>query len=176
MKPRLAFGPRGAVPEAEVRGRLARELGLVPASLALDHDPFGRPVLSCGGVALAFSLSRAGDHCVQALAREGRVGVDLVAEGALPASLADLLPEVERRVLAGLGPRADAALRQAWAAREALLKGLGVGLGWQGDLTLAWEGWWVPGTFAGRDLRADGWRLALDGRDEGQLALAWLQP
>lgn len=151
----LALGPRSAE-AASLRG-LIEEAGLDPESLETGRDDLGRLVLSRAGQPLAASRSRAGGWCLQALALEGRLGVDLVAPGLPEALICDALPPPEQSLIWQEGLHHAAS---AWAAREALLKALGLTLAWGPDLRLGWaDGTWAPGTFQGRPM--EGWELSL---------------
>lgn len=173
-RPRLALGRREDAERLTVA--LAAELAL-PGALQAGRDTHGRPTLCVGDRPVAISRSHAGDSCAVAMSLQGRVGVDLVSpEGWLPLRLEAHFHPSERRWLAGLsGLARDQASLQCWAAKEAVLKALGLGLAFGLDgVELEPEG-------AG-DLRvvrifgqdAEGWQLEFS-RHQGLLvALAWI--
>ncbi|AHE32462.1 4'-phosphopantetheinyl transferase [Burkholderia pseudomallei] len=132
---------RSAATRAVVRGVIGATLGLPPAELRLGADASGRPRLAPEQAALAptldFNVSHSGAHALIAWSRAARVGVDIEARRAgvdwsslgravfAPADAAaiDALPVDER----------ESACYRVWAAKEALLKALGTGIG--GGLT-----------------------------------------
>lgn len=115
-------------PEAQPLG-VPRELQ--DEVFRLDPDGHGRPrAVDRTGQTLAISSSRADGARLLALAREGRIGVDLEPlqpSGALEAAAELLLPS-ERRWADGFSTaqRWQAHLR-LWTAKEAVLKALGRG-------------------------------------------------
>jgi len=160
---------------------LCQELGLAEARFD-GHDPHGRPRAFASDAPLPVSLSRCGTVCAVALSLGGRVGVDLVDPRApLPLeALMDLASQGERTWLESLpeSPRRRK-LFQLWAAREALLKALGLGLRIDpGAVELA--PWGEDGLHPIRVLGAgEGWHvevMAGRGLAEGLvLALAWAE-
>lgn len=119
------------------RRRLAREtvalwVGCKPDEVAVSHGSNGEPSLLHNGVPLQLAISTAScsDVVVIALAASGRVGVDVQA-------IESEHPHVQQRALApaefhDLHARPAVEVPAAWMAywtrKEALLKGLGVGL------------------------------------------------
>jgi len=173
VRPAVAFAP--ADDPAAALAALSRSLGLPEPARFAGHDPHGRPRAMFRGEPLAVSLSRCRGRAAVALARAGRVGVDLVDPGAPIAAEAmmELAAPPERLWLAALpeGPRRHR-LFQLWAGREALLKGLGLGLAEDADqVELA------PAGGGLRVLRAPGsaggWHLDLQETNGLILALAW---
>lgn len=123
-RPQLAIEPEAQAPEA--LRRLAANLGIT-CQLQLDKDVHGRPTVRSGNRVLAYSRSRAGGFCAQALAAAGRVGVDLVDPSAIPSTgFEHLFANAEQAWLRGTSAETTA---QAWAVKEAVLKALGFGLG-----------------------------------------------
>ncbi|KVN05403.1 MULTISPECIES: 4'-phosphopantetheinyl transferase superfamily protein [unclassified Burkholderia] len=132
---------RSAATRAVVRGVIGAALGLPPAELRIVADASGRPRLAPEHAARAptldFNVSHSGAHALIAWSRAVRVGVDIEARRAdvdwrslgrsafAPADAAaiDALPADER----------ESACYRVWAAKEALLKALGTGIG--GGLT-----------------------------------------
>jgi 4'-phosphopantetheinyl transferase len=116
-----------------LRSVLAAVIGGLPEGIHLQYGEHGKPALAepfPGGV--AFNLSHSGDLAALALARDGRVGIDI--ERLRPLSDA---PRLARRILT-VGEMvaydalpADARLPTliaAWARKEAVLKALGTGI------------------------------------------------
>ena len=158
---RSKVGPRWLVSRAAMREILGAELGVSPASVRLRLGPHGRPQLGLEHhpTDLDFNLSHSGQLALLATARGVRVGVDVerlrhrdplrVADRYFsPAELEALRahPKEER-------PRA---FLRYWTAKEALAKGLGLGLTipW-GELELAIH----PGGTMVPVRRARDWRL-----------------
>ena len=112
-----------------LRRVLAGELGCLPAGVPLVDGP-GKPCLAAGA-GPRFNLSHAGDLVVIAVApREVGVDVEVVAAGL--ASL-EAIPVACTRSEAAALDRLDpsdraAAFLRLWTAKEAYLKGRGVGL------------------------------------------------
>ena len=110
---RPAFACVAAHTEASALPGLSEALGLAAPAFFSGHDPHGRPRAQSGGVPVPVSLSRCGRACAVALARGGRVGVDLVDPGArVPtAGLLDLTTPGERawlEALSGSAPPPEA--------------------------------------------------------------------
>lgn len=128
---RPAFACVGASQEAAALPGLSRALGLEPPARFAGHDPHGRPRAESGGAPVPVSVGRCGPASAVALARGGRVGVDLVDPGARVSEtgLLGLATPGERAWIQALPPAARRRkLLEVWACREALLKALGLGL------------------------------------------------
>ncbi|KVE34094.1 4'-phosphopantetheinyl transferase family protein [Burkholderia sp. TSV86] len=128
---------RYAATRAVLRMLLGAALEIPAAALRFVADAHGRPTLAPEHARLAptldFNVSHSGGHALIGWSRAARVGVDIEAqrEGIdwwslsravfAPADEAALaaLPEAER----------EAAFYRVWAAKEALLKALGTGIG-----------------------------------------------
>ena len=171
-KPLVILGNRGE--EDALLTRLATELHLT-GTLGRGKDAHGRPTLTHQGRALAYSCSHAGDRSALALSLEGRVGVDLVLE--VPGEAERLEAHFhasERTWLARLPQEArPLAMTACWAAKEAVLKALGLGLAFGSEtVELGMHGpEFHLARIAGQ--RAEGWHLQVS-RSEGHiLALAW---
>ncbi len=112
-----------------LRQVLAADLGCAPAAVPLVDGP-GKPFVA-GGAGPRFNLSHAGDLVVIAVAtREVGVDVEVVADGTASleaARVACTPPELAALDRLAPGERAEAFLR-LWTAKEAYLKGRGVGL------------------------------------------------
>ena len=115
------------------RRALAQRWGVLPAGLRIDADPAGRPIVSVGGrpSATRISISHVGKWAIAAAA-ELPIGIDLVELEPLPASMIE--EAFAPRELAGfehaLRTQDDARVAPclAFAAKEAALKWLGVGM------------------------------------------------
>jgi 4'-phosphopantetheinyl transferase len=123
---------RSAV-RAALRELLGETLGLAPADVPLAERP-GRPALdaSAGRPDLDMNCSTSGDVGLVAVVRGGRIGIDvqrILDEDVATAWAEGWLADTERDRIAAL-PRHEqaAALTRAWAQKEAVLKGRGVGL------------------------------------------------
>ena len=140
---RSEVGPRWLVSRAAMREILAAELGVSPASVRLRLGPHGRPQLGLEHhpTDLDFNLSHSGQLALLATARGVRVGVDVERlRRRDPLRVADRYfsaAELEALRAHPHGDRPRAFLRY-WTAKEALAKGLGLGLTvpW-GELELA---------------------------------------
>lgn len=122
--------------------------------------------------------AKPGHHiCALALAREGRVGVDIVAPFRGDAGpLETLFHASEREWIRELrGEARNLALTRCWAAKEALLKALGLGLGFGLDaVELVPDGGSLRvARIAGQ--RAEGWHLETSRYGELVVALAWAE-
>ena len=115
-----------------VRETVARHLNRNPEQITVSHTGSGQPqVLRCGNpIPLAISTASCRDVVVIALATNGPVGVDVQA-------VEDEHPHVQQRALtpaefrdlhARPGNQIPDAWMAYWTRKEALLKGLGVGI------------------------------------------------
>lgn len=107
---------------------LARQFGLPAGSLAIEHDPRGRPLLIIAGRSPAhISLATRAGQVAVALAEEP-VGVDVEVVAARPETPLAVLHPQERAFLASLETRDQAAaFAKIWSAKEAYVKALGLG-------------------------------------------------
>jgi 4'-phosphopantetheinyl transferase len=137
-------GRRWLVSRGTLREILAAELGTAPLSVRFELGPHGRPSLDpeIHQTDLDFNLSHSGDLALVATARGQRVGVDVerLRRGRDPLRVADRYfsaAEVEAMRAFPENDRPMEFLRY-WTAKEALAKGLGLGLQapW-GELELA---------------------------------------
>jgi 4'-phosphopantetheinyl transferase len=159
---RSEVGRRWLVSRAALREILAAELGTSPPSVRLELGPHGRPGLDpeTHQTDLDFNLSHSGDLALVATGRGLRVGVDVerLRRGRDPLRVADrYFSQAEVEAMRAF-PQADrpAAFLRYWTAKEALAKGLGLGLQVPiGELELAAQ---PGGTMAPVHLARD-WRL-----------------
>jgi 4'-phosphopantetheinyl transferase len=135
---------RWLVSRAALREILAAELGITAPEIRLKRDRHGRPALDPEShqADLDFNLSHSADLALVATARGVRVGVDLerLRPGRDPMRTARrYFSAAELAALRALPPRdRPAAFLRYWTAKEALAKGLGLGLRIpKGELELA---------------------------------------
>lgn len=112
-----------------LKAALRRALGAAapdPAAIAVENAPDGRPRLP-GWPSLRCSLAHGGGYGLGAVATQP-VGVDVERVRPRDPRLLRLVATADERAAAddGLGP--DRLLVRLWTAKEAVLKGLGVGL------------------------------------------------
>jgi 4'-phosphopantetheinyl transferase len=154
-------GPRWLVSRAAMREILGSELGVSPQEVRLELGAHGRPNLDPGAhpAQLDFNLSHSGGLALLATARGPRVGIDVERlRRRDPLRVADRYfsaAEVEAVRAHPPQDRPQAFLRY-WTGKEALAKGLGLGLTvpW-GELELAQQ----PGGTMVPVRRATEWRL-----------------
>jgi 4'-phosphopantetheinyl transferase len=158
---RSAVGPRWLVSRAAMREVLAAELGVSPAAVRLKLGPHGRPQLDpdTHPIDLDFNLSHSGQLALLATARGMRVGVDVERlRSRDPLRVADRYFSAAELEALRAHPPADRprAFLRYWTAKEALAKGLGIGLTvpW-GELELSQQ----PGGTMVPVRRARDWRL-----------------
>ena len=117
-----------------LRAILGRYAGVRPHELEFTVGPFGKPTLTQpqSGAGLSFNLSRSGGAAVLALARSGRLGVDVERLRPVPE-----IDAIARRLFSPAEAQALAAMRddnrsasffRLWTRKEAVVKALGGGL------------------------------------------------
>jgi len=118
-----------------LRALLSRYAGLDPAAITFQAGPTGKPSLGDGekrSHPLQFNLSHSHGRMLVAVGKFGEVGVDLeqVRDKVEVAKLAErFYARSERNSVAGLSGRDQARqFYRIWVAKEAVLKGQGVGL------------------------------------------------
>lgn len=120
---------RWTIGRLALRRVLGERLGREPGGLVLDTGPHGKPYLAGGP---AFNLSHSGEDLVIAVAETTPLGVDVEPLRTLPdwRALATIIcTEGELATLERLDPGARPhALLALWTRKEALLKGVGVGI------------------------------------------------
>ena len=127
--PRAAF----VTSRAALRRMLGTALRRDPDGLRIAIDANGRPFLEGPGDELPdFNVSHSGALAAIAIAYGGRVGVDVEWAGRLR-GLRELVPEVmgvrEAARLRTLdGPEFTRAFLECWTRKEALVKGIGIGI------------------------------------------------
>jgi 4'-phosphopantetheinyl transferase len=130
---RTDVGQRWLVSRAALRELLAAELGLEPADVKLKLGEHGRPGLDPAAHAgdLDFNLSHSGELALIAIARQVRLGIDVERRRSRdPLRVANrYFSPAEVNAIRAFPPadRPDAFLRY-WTAKEALAKGLGLGM------------------------------------------------
>ena len=175
----LAGNLPSAVPA--LRSLLCARLGCRNADLSFGASKFGKPFARVGGVAVsvAFNVSHSGRHGLIALAREGRIGVDVeerMAKRDLDGFIRLLFAPGEREALeAAGGSRKVDLFYSLWTMKEALIKAVGAGLSMD---TAKFE---IPpamvrgerrGVFRFGDTPAVTWRLQNIGNPEFAAAIA----
>ena len=123
---------RFIVGRAALRTALARAAGCDPASLTFAAGPHGKPIETGAASGLAFNVAHSGDYALVAVTHAHAIGVDIEAirdEVDLLALSKRVFTPVERDRIerAPPGERTAQFFRQ-WVRKEAVLKGLGVGL------------------------------------------------
>lgn len=155
-------GRRWLVSRGALREILAAELGVSPTSVKLQLGEHGRPRLKPGTHPgeIDFNLSHSGELALVAVGRGRRVGIDVerLRPGRNPLRVADryFSPEEVAAVKAVTPDEQPREFLRYWTAKEALAKGLGLGLKVpSGELELEPlpDGTMVPVR------RGDGWRL-----------------
>ena len=154
-------GRRWLVSRGALREILAAELGVSPASVKLQLGEHGRPRLKPGThpSEIDFNLSHSGELALVAVGRGRRVGIDVerLRPGRNPLRVADryFSPQEVAAVGAAAPDEQPREFLRYWTAKEALAKGLGLGLqAPHGGLELA------PGADRSlAPLHADGWNL-----------------
>ena len=154
-------GHRWLVSRGALREILGAELGISPASVRLRLGDHGRPRLDPGahGSEIDFNLSHSGELALVAVAAGRRVGIDVerLRPKRNPLRVADrYFSPAEVAALSAVAPdQQPSEFLRYWTAKEALAKGLGLGLqAPKGGLEFTQDG---DGSLA--PLRAPGWSL-----------------
>lgn len=127
---------RFQIGRAATRQILGAYLGLAPKNVGIDVNRFGKPQLDADTVPVAqrvhFNVSHSGSWILAAFARSFPVGIDVEEVRAARVTedlIGQIMGEGERRALQALpSEQRVAAFFNCWTSKEALLKGLGVGL------------------------------------------------
>jgi 4'-phosphopantetheinyl transferase len=127
---------RFRIGRAATRRILGAYLGLPPENIGIDLNQFGKPELDAATVPVErrvhFNLSHSGSWILAAFARSFPVGIDVEqvrAERVTEDLIGHIMGERERRMLQALpGEQHVTAFFNCWTSKEALLKGLGLGL------------------------------------------------
>jgi 4'-phosphopantetheinyl transferase len=114
----------------QLRDVLSRYAGVTPAALAFTSSETGKPELQDSS--MQFNLSHAGDWALCAVCETQPVGVDIERIRPMPdrddVAMRVFTPR-ERATLRVGDDERDRAFFKLWTAKEAYLKGIGVGLG-----------------------------------------------
>lgn len=119
---------------AALRAVLCLRLGCANHALSFRESGHGKPfaLLSGAPAPASFSVSHGGGHGLLAVAREGRIGVDVeerIPRRDVDGLMAAVLTPDERLELAAVGGRhRTMSFLTLWTIKEALLKALGTGL------------------------------------------------
>ena len=179
-------GDRREAARGALRQVLGAHLGVTEEAAPLEHDENGRPQIAgtFGATALKVSSSRSGRLAVFALCTGHEVGIDIESVDATRFGddvAQTMLSRPELAIYAKLedGLRARW-LAEAWAAKEAILKGMGLGLAVPPALvepgltmfasTLApvrWRTATVPGSWSVTSMPWNGHVIALAQRGPG---------
>ena len=125
---------RYAVCRGKLRHLLAAILGELPSDIQFDYNATGKPRLSSKhDSSIEFNVSHSGDWALFGFTDGSPVGVD-VELFQRKTNFEALAPQVlnanERKQLELIAPvERNAAIMQAWVAKEAVLKAIGVGIG-----------------------------------------------
>jgi 4'-phosphopantetheinyl transferase len=127
---------RFQIGRAATRRILGKYLGLPPAEVGIELDRRDKPQLDIAALPLDrhvhFNITHSGDWILLAFAHAFPVGIDIEsirAAGATEDLVEYLMSDGERRAMNILPQeQRPAAFLQCWTSKEALLKGLGVGL------------------------------------------------
>jgi 4'-phosphopantetheinyl transferase len=114
----------------QLRAVLSRYASAAPAALTFTHNTNGKPALQSSG--LQFNLSHAGDWALCAVCITQPIGVDIERIRPMPDRddvAAQVFTPQERATLHGGDDERDRAFFRLWTAKEAYIKGIGVGLG-----------------------------------------------
>ena len=123
-----------ALCRAALRAVLCARLGCANDTLSFRESERGKPLARLSGAPapVSFSVSHSGGHGLLAIAREGRIGVDVeerIPRRDLDGLMAAVLTPDERLELAAVsGHHRTASFFTLWTIKEALLKALGTGL------------------------------------------------
>lgn len=125
---------RFGVCRGRLRHLLGAMLGVDPASLQFEYNSAGKPRLAKRHRSqLEFNVSHSGDWALFAFGQSSPVGIDteLFQRGTNFEALAPQVLTTNERAKLELLPQADRnlAIMRAWVAKEALLKAIGVGIG-----------------------------------------------
>lgn len=116
------------------RAIVARYLGVDPRRVRFDRPAGRKPTVVVDGcrVGLAFSVSGSGTIAAVALAREGRLGIDIERRGLVPERVAiarELFGDTHARAIGSAPePESSATFLRLWTRKEAIGKALGRGL------------------------------------------------
>lgn len=113
---------------ASLRRHLSDLIGQSPERIAITVDDHGKPRLTSGGV--HFNVSHSHDVAVIAICVDVPVGVDVERIQPVEAGLVDQVFSPEEHAAFARIPEPEQAVAfvRCWCRKEALLKGLGVGL------------------------------------------------
>ena len=172
---------------AALRAVLCGRLGCDNRELAIVHGEFGKPFALVRGAAaeIGFNVSHSGSHGLIALARQGRLGVD-VEDLAAPPDLVERRLDILIDSVLTAGEKADVlsmsrteqirGFLRLWTIKEALLKALGSGLSLDVSTVEVPAGMRRGascGVFRFPDSPDAAWRVADIGRHDFAAAVAW---
>lgn len=168
---------------APFRALLSAYLGMAPDDVQLARGPHGRPYLAAPQDDFRFNWSHSGECAVMVLSRSlACLGVDYEAVRPRPRALAlarRFFRHDEADALAALAPDLQtSAFLRLWTAKEAVLKGLGVGLHYGLDrVPFALNDTAIEALeFDGPVGEASRWQIHSRTDASGYLGLAWRGP
>jgi 4'-phosphopantetheinyl transferase len=134
--------------------------GIAPEAIRFRYDEHGKPELALNQTPkIHFNLSHADDTALFAFTLDARVGVDVESvrlDFSYEALIDDLLSPVERAHWSRIPiENRSAAFYRWWTRKEALLKGVGVGLTGLADFSV------LPGENVSISHKLDGWHNGL---------------
>ncbi len=121
------------------RGRLRQLLGAMlnvpPATIQFEYNANGKPRLATSHRSfIEFNVSHSGDWALFAFATNLPVGIDIELfqrKTNFEALASQILSAKERKLLESIEPaECNLAIMHAWVAKEAVLKAIGVGIGY----------------------------------------------
>ncbi len=119
-----------------LRSILGEYVGAAPPGLEFRRSPFGKPSLAGPGMVPEFSVSRALDLMVCAIAERTRIGIDVetISQPIAGRAEATYFSSLEREQLDRLTPfERDQAVAICWTRKEAFIKARGKGLSFSFD-------------------------------------------
>jgi|WetSurMetagenome_2_1015567.scaffolds.fasta_scaffold526846_1 phosphopantetheinyl transferase len=110
---------------------LGRHLGVRPGSIGMVYNHFGKPLLSPGYPDIFFNLSHSGGVSVLAFDLNGHIGIDvehMVPEFDFQSITQHFFTRREAEYINSTETMSSKRFYQLWTRKEALLKGLGIGI------------------------------------------------
>jgi 4'-phosphopantetheinyl transferase len=117
---------------AALRTIIAEYLAMKPTAVNIVYDALGKPQLA--DAALSFNVAHSSDLTLIAVARAGQLGVDVErvrnVEASREIAERNFHPEELAAIRAAAGPELTNAFLRCWTRKEAILKCIGIGLGY----------------------------------------------
>jgi 4'-phosphopantetheinyl transferase len=176
-KPRQVF----VAGRAALRSLLGGYLNLLPEQVPIELEPNGKPRLVGGDV--QFNLAHSGNLALIAVTRGCEIGVDVELvrpiDRAHEIAARNFHPAEQAVLRAASAAELPAVFMRSWTRKEAVLKAVGVGLGYPLDAFAAFaespgDGWiGLPAHGSRPDLRC--WLQDIDPREGYRAAVATLE-